>query len=207
MRFELFVALRYLFSRRKQTFISVISVMSILGVALGVGALVVVLGVYNGLTTDMRDKILGANAHAIVLSYVPSAFENAPDLLQRVRAVEGVTGATPFIYTEVMLSGAGGVKGIVLRGIDPQSAPSVLSMLRQMRAARWTICRKRTTRPALLWGMSWPNAWAWAWAAGSTCFPLRGRRRLRAMPRASGHLPWRAFSKPACLSTIPPWPL
>ena len=77
-----------------------------LGVALGVGALVVVLGVYNGLTTDMRDKILGANAHAIVLSYVPSAFENAPDLLQRVRAVEGVTGATPFIYTEVMLSGA-----------------------------------------------------------------------------------------------------
>lgn len=134
MRFELFVALRYLFSRRKQTFISVISVMSILGVALGVGALVVVLGVYNGLTTDMRDKILGANAHAIVLSYVPSAFENAPDVVKRVRAVEGVTGATPFIYTEVMLSGASGVKGIVLRGIDPQSAPSVLSMLRQMRA-------------------------------------------------------------------------
>ena len=59
MSFELFVALRYLFSRRKQTFIYIISLMSILGVAIGVGALVVVLGVYNGLTTDMRDKILG----------------------------------------------------------------------------------------------------------------------------------------------------
>ena len=76
----------------------------------------------------MRDKILGANAHAIVMSYVPSAFENHDDLLDRVRAVQGVTGATPFIYTEVMLSARGGVKGVVLRGIDPRSASSVLSM-------------------------------------------------------------------------------
>ncbi|WP_165077829.1 MULTISPECIES: ABC transporter permease [unclassified Desulfovibrio] len=135
MSFELFVALRYLFSRRKQTFIYVISLMSILGVALGVGALVLVLGVYNGLTTDMRDKILGANAHGIVMSHVPSAFEHdTPALLERIRASEGVTGAMPFIYTEVMLSAGGGVKGVVLRGIDPETAPSVLSMLTELRA-------------------------------------------------------------------------
>ena len=133
MPFELFVALRYLFSRRKQTFIYIISIMSILGVALGVGALVVVLGVYNGLTTDMRDKIIGANAHGIVMSYVPAAFQQHPDLVRRVEAVEHVRGATPFIYTEVMLSAAGGVKGLVLRGIDPESAPKVLSMLREIR--------------------------------------------------------------------------
>ena len=72
MSFEFFVARRYLFSHRKQAFIYVISLMSIIGVALGVAALVVVLGVYNGLTTDMRDKILGANAHGIVLSYMHS---------------------------------------------------------------------------------------------------------------------------------------
>ncbi|MBO5490885.1 lipoprotein-releasing ABC transporter permease subunit [uncultured Desulfovibrio sp.] len=134
MRFELFVALRYLFSRRKQTFIYIISIMSILGVALGVGALVVVLGVYNGLTTDMRDKILGANAHAIVMSHLPSAFETRGNVTEQARSVAGVTGATPFIYTEVMLSAGGGVKGVVLRGIDPQSAPAVLSMLRQIRS-------------------------------------------------------------------------
>lgn len=133
MPFELFVALRYLFSRRKQTFIYVISLMSILGVALGVGALVLVLGVYNGLTTDMRDKILGANAHGIVLSYSQQAFEqDLPGLMERILAVPGVTGATPFIYSEVMLSAGGGVKGVVLRGIDPKSAPKVLSMLRQL---------------------------------------------------------------------------
>lgn len=132
MSFEFFVALRYLFSRRKQTFIYVISLMSILGVALGVGALVIVLGVYNGLTTDMRDKILGANAHGIVMSYLPEAFIRNPDLEKRIRAVPGITGATPFIYTEVMLSAPGGVKGVVLRGIDPESAPKVLTLLQQM---------------------------------------------------------------------------
>ena len=151
MSFELFVALRYLFSRRKQTFIYIISIMSILGVAIGVGALVVVLGVYNGLTTDMRDKILGANAHAIVMSYVPSAFENRSDLLDRVRSVKGVTGATPFIYTEVMLSAGGGVKGVVLRGIDPQSAPAVLSMLRQMRTGTAADLEREGT-PGLIIG-------------------------------------------------------
>lgn len=137
MSFELFVALRYLFSRRKQTFIYVISLMSILGVALGVGALVLVLGVYNGLTTDMRDKILGANAHGIVMSHVPSAFEqDTPALLERIRAVDDVTGAMPFIYTEVMLSAGGGVKGVVLRGIDPATAPNVLSMLTELRSGQ-----------------------------------------------------------------------
>lgn len=151
MSFELFVALRYLFSRRKQTFIYIISLMSILGVALGVGALVVVLGVYNGLTTDMRDKILGANAHAIVMSYLPSAFENDDGLLDRIRSVKGVTGATPFIYTEVMLSAGNGVKGVVLRGIDPESGPHVLSMLRQMRTGSAAALQKEGT-PGLIIG-------------------------------------------------------
>ncbi len=133
MPFELFVASRYLFARRKQAFIYVISLMSILGVALGVGALVIVLGVYNGLTTDMRDKILGANAHGIVMSHLPGAFARKPDLAERICAVPGVTGATPFIYTEVMLSTPGGVKGVVLRGIDPATAPKVLSILQSLR--------------------------------------------------------------------------
>lgn len=134
LSFELFIALRYLFSRRKQTFIYVISLMSILGVALGVGALVVVLGVYNGFTTDIRDKILGANAHAIIMSHVPGKMDDHAKILQDVRAMPGVTGATPFVYTEVMLSAPGGVKGLVMRGIDPESAPNVLGILSNMTA-------------------------------------------------------------------------
>lgn len=133
MSFEFFVARRYLFSHRKQTFIYVISLMSIIGVALGVAALVVVLGVYNGLTTDMRDKILGANAHGIVLSYIPDAFGKNPGLRDEILRTPGVTGATPFIYTEVMLSSGDGVKGLMLRGVDPRTAPGVLSMLKAIK--------------------------------------------------------------------------
>ena len=143
MRFELFVALRYLFARRKQAFIYVISAMSVLGVAIGVAALVVVLGVYNGFTTDIRDKILGANAHIIVsgplaaLAAPPSGPGASPEagasgigaVLRRIDATPGVVGSTPFLYAEGMLSSPRGVKGVVLRGIDPQTAPSVLSML------------------------------------------------------------------------------
>uniref|UniRef100_B8DSH6 Lipoprotein releasing system, transmembrane protein, LolC/E family n=1 Tax=Nitratidesulfovibrio vulgaris (strain DSM 19637 / Miyazaki F) TaxID=883 RepID=B8DSH6_NITV9 len=132
MSFELFVALRYLFARRRQTFISVISVTSILGVALGVASLIVVLGVMNGFTTDLRDKILGANAHGIVMSADRSGLGDAPQLIDKIRQVDGVRGATPFIYSEVMLSTPHGVKGLVLRGIDPQSAPSVLGILSNM---------------------------------------------------------------------------
>lgn len=133
MSFEFFVARRYLFSHRKQAFIYVISLMSIIGVALGVAALVVVLGVYNGLTTDMRDKILGANAHGIVLSYIPDAFGKNPGLRDEILRIPGVTGATPFIYTEVMLSSGDGVKGLMLRGVDPRTAPGVLSMLKAIK--------------------------------------------------------------------------
>ncbi len=132
MSFASFVAKRYLFSRRKQAFIYVISLMSILGVALGVAALVVVLGVYNGLTTDMRDKILGANAHGVVLGSLPDSFALEPDITDVIMATPGVTGATPFIYSEVMLSAGTGVKGLILRGIDPVGAPDVVTMLGAM---------------------------------------------------------------------------
>ena len=133
LSFSTFVATRYLFSKRKQAFIYVISLMSILGVALGVAALVVVLGVYNGLTTDMRDKILGANAHGVVLASLPDSFAVEPDIMKVIEKTPGVTGATPFIYSEVMLSAGTGVKGLILRGIDPEGAPKVLSMLQSVK--------------------------------------------------------------------------
>lgn len=133
MSFEYFIASRYLFNRGRQTFIFVISLMSILGVGLGVGALVLVLGVYNGMSTDLRDKILGANAHGVVLSHASSAFGgDLAGLLKKIKAAPGVAGATPFVYSEVMLSSGAGVKGVVLRGIDPETAPEVLSMLRPL---------------------------------------------------------------------------
>ena len=152
MSFEFFVARRYLFSKRKQAFIYVISLMSVLGVALGVAALVIVLGVYNGLTTDMREKILGANAHGMVLSTLPDGFALDPGVMDRVLATPGVTGATPFIYSEVMLSAGTGVKGRILRGIDPVQAPKVLSMLQTIKRGSVEDLARADTPPGIILG-------------------------------------------------------
>ncbi len=138
MRFELFIAPRYLHAKRKQAFITVISVMSVLGVALGVAALVIVLGVYNGFTTDIRDKILSANAHIIVggvYNSIPA--RESPDaplesILDAVLTVPDVAGATPFLYAEGMISSPRGVKGLVMRGIDPVTAPTTIGMLQNL---------------------------------------------------------------------------
>lgn len=137
MRFELFIALRYLCARSKETFITFISVLSVLGVALGVAALVIVMGVYNGFTTDIRDKIIGANAHVIVTGnvfVVGGKIRELPDVMKLIKSVPGVLGATPFLYAEGMLSSPKGVKGVVMRGIDKTTAPQVISMLGQLQS-------------------------------------------------------------------------
>ena len=128
MRFTLFVALRYLFSRRKQTFISLISVISMLGVALGVAALIVAIGIMNGFTKDLRDKILGVNSHGIIASSNGAVF-NYQRLQAEVEKVPGVAGVTPFVYSEVMISNQSGAKGLILRGVDPKTARQVLAVL------------------------------------------------------------------------------
>ena len=127
MNFELFVSLRYLLARRKQAFISVISLISVLGVAIGVASLIVVLGVMNGFSENLRDKILGINSH-LILGSVKQTIGNYDQLVQKSLQVDGVVAATPFIYYEVMLSTPSGVKGVVLRGVSPQSAGTVLSV-------------------------------------------------------------------------------
>jgi lipoprotein-releasing system permease protein len=131
MSFPLFVARRYLLARRKQAFISVISLISVLGVALGVASLIVVLGVMNGFSEDLRSKILGVNAHVLVSS-VGQGMEDHAGMARKAAALPGVVGVTPFIYSEVMASTTQGVKGVVLRGIDPATAESVLSISRNL---------------------------------------------------------------------------
>ena len=133
MQFELFVSLRYLLARRKQAFISVISLISVLGVAIGVASLIVVLGVMNGFSDNLRDKILGINSHLIVGS-VKQTIPDYGRLVDKSLKVDGIDAATPFIYYEVMLSTPSGVKGVVLRGIDPATAGNVLSVEQDMKA-------------------------------------------------------------------------
>ena len=118
MPFELLIGLRYLKAKRKSAFISIITFISTAGVALGVMALIVVLAVMTGFERDLKDKILGTNAHLVVIrSGAP--MENHATLMERLRSLPGVQAATPFIYNQVMLSTGRNVSGVVLRGIDP----------------------------------------------------------------------------------------
>lgn len=151
MRFELFVALRYLFTLRRNNFISVISLFAVCGVALGVAALIVVIGVMNGFSTDLRDKILGVNAHIIITAY-DGTLDNYHHMTEKIEKVTGVTGVTPFIYSEVMLSSGGGVKGVVLRGVDSESAKGVLSLPGDMLAGGVDSLSKESKVPEIIIG-------------------------------------------------------
>lgn len=120
MPFELFIGLRYLKAKRKSTFISIITFISTAGVALGVMALIVVLAVMTGFEEDLKEKILGTNAHVVVIrSGAP--MDDYQQVMAKLKGFKGVQAATPFIYNQVMLSSGKNVSGVVLRGIDVQS--------------------------------------------------------------------------------------
>lgn len=125
--FELFLGMRYLKAKRKQAFISVITVISALGVMVGVMALVIVLSVMNGFRADLMSKILGVNSHLLVLSY-GGAFKEYESVAEKVRKIDDVVALTPFIYSQVMVNHSGNVSGAILRGIDPKSAGKVVSI-------------------------------------------------------------------------------
>ncbi|HEY2922410.1 MAG TPA: lipoprotein-releasing ABC transporter permease subunit [Candidatus Binatia bacterium] len=127
MRYELFIGLRYLQARRRETFISLITVISVLGVMIGVMTLNVVMAVMSGFEETLRDRLLGINAHiAIIRSGEPMRdYEN---LLQRVSKENGVVAATPTIYGQVMLTAGSRVSGVVVRGIDPDRVNRVVNV-------------------------------------------------------------------------------
>lgn len=127
MRFEVFLATRYLKAKRKQAFISVITVISVVGVMMGVMALIVVLSVMNGFREDLMGKILGVNSHLVVLSY-EGAFLDYERIARDTSTVEGVVATTPFIYSQVMVNSQGSVSGSVLRGIDTPTAGKVIKI-------------------------------------------------------------------------------
>jgi len=119
--FELFLGIKYLKAKRKQRFISVITIISILGVMVGVMALIVVLSVMNGFRADLMSKILGVNSHLLILN-LGGPFSDYRKIEQSVSKEDGIVAVTPFIFTQVMINNSGNVSGAVLRGVDPDSA-------------------------------------------------------------------------------------
>ena len=116
--FEWLVAIRYLRARRKQTVISVITVISILGVAAGVCALIVALAVNNGFQSTLQASLLSATAHVTILERNPSyGIENWEELIPKLKRIPHVVSATPGLYGQVAMKGPLVGAGAVLKGV------------------------------------------------------------------------------------------
>jgi lipoprotein-releasing system permease protein len=136
MPYEFFIGLRYLRARRKQAFVMLTSIIPIGGIFLGVAAMIVVLAVMSGFEEDLKGKILGTNAHVVVMNQKTRGIENYPEIVRRVEKVEGVAAASPFIYQEVMLTSEIGVAGAVMRGIDPAREERVTDLKKNLKWGR-----------------------------------------------------------------------
>jgi lipoprotein-releasing system permease protein len=124
MPFELQVALRYLLAKRRQVFISVISLVSTIGVTVGVAALVISLALMTGLQGELQNKILGSSAHVFV--FKPAAgIDDYRAEVARIRAVPGVIGAAPAVMGKAMITGTGEPGFVAIKGIDPELEASV----------------------------------------------------------------------------------
>ncbi|MBN1827522.1 MAG: lipoprotein-releasing ABC transporter permease subunit [Deltaproteobacteria bacterium] len=127
MAYELLVALRYLRAKRKQTFISTNTIISIGGIFLGVAALIVVLAVMSGFERDLREKILGINSHIVLMEYT-GVMKDYREVLKEISGMKDIVAVTPFIYGQSMIKHQGKVTGVVIRGIEPDTAFSVISI-------------------------------------------------------------------------------
>ncbi|MCD6094152.1 MAG: ABC transporter permease [Candidatus Omnitrophica bacterium] len=122
MFYPFFIALRYLFTKQKERFISLSSLISILGIAVGVGALIVVLGVMSGFDEELKAKMLGANS-PIVVRIPPGA--DSSQVIQALKEMQGVSAIAPFVYGQALIKAENNVQGIILRGIDIEQEAKV----------------------------------------------------------------------------------
>ena len=131
--FELYIATRYLLARRRQAFISLISAVSIAGVAVGVMALVVAQALMTGMQQELRDRIIGSAAHVYVWKITGGGFDDVEAEMARLTTVPGVVGAAPSIVGKAVATASGGEAFISLKGIDPALEAQVTDVARSVR--------------------------------------------------------------------------
>ena len=144
MRYEFWLGLRYLFARRRERFISISAALSISGVALGVTALVTVLSVMTGFDQDIKEKLIGINAHLIVDK--PDGIEDVQALMRTIASMDRVVGVAPFVVGQVLLELPDRRMGVLMRGLDPQREPQVSRMREYLVRGAWPT----QTREALI---------------------------------------------------------
>ncbi len=153
MKYEWFIGLRYLKAKRKQTFISIITVISIVGVTVGVTAMIIVLAVFSGFEKTLKEKILGTQAHLVVLKASQQGMDHYEEVLKQVQEVKGIVSAAPFILNQVMLSSESNVTGAVIKGIDPDRVGKVTELAHNMKAGGLHDLKGESDSPGIILGV------------------------------------------------------
>jgi lipoprotein-releasing system permease protein len=143
MKFELFIALRYLRAKRKQTMVSVISTISILGITAGVMALVIALALSTGFKEDIQGKIIGATSAINLLRIDGTFILDYQELQRKVGAVQHVTGSAPAIFSQVFISSSARNQGANLKGVDPAREGQVSDFFSRIVAGSPHVLDKR----------------------------------------------------------------
>src|SRR5579862_6635091 len=121
MKFELLVAIRYLKAKRKQAVISLITVISVVGVAAGVAALIIALAINAGFRDDLQKRLLGAQAHVSILRKDRGGgISDYLRLTKEVEQIPGVVFAAPAVYQKALMYSAGQANGVIVKGIIPE---------------------------------------------------------------------------------------
>ncbi|HDD44095.1 MAG TPA: lipoprotein-releasing ABC transporter permease subunit [Candidatus Desulfofervidus auxilii] len=139
--YELFIALKYLRAKRRQKFISAITIISIFGVMVGVMALIIVLSVMSGFEKEVRNRILGLNAHIFIFNFKGPLF-NYEKIMTKVEKEKEVLGVAPFVYGQVMINTSYSVSGAILRGIDPERIGKVSNLPHILKAGNLSILKE-----------------------------------------------------------------
>src|SRR6202522_1862193 len=129
MRFELFIASRYLRAKRRQAFIGIITGISIVGVAAGVASLIVALAINNGFRQDLQERLIGSTSHISLLRVADDGIKDWPPLVERLSKQPHVVGAAPAIFEQVLISRGPRARGAVLKGMIPTDERRVGDLL------------------------------------------------------------------------------
>jgi len=147
MRFELFIATRYLRAKRRQAFIGIITGISIVGVAAGVASLIVALAINNGFRQDLQERLIGSTSHVSLLRIADDGIKDWPPLLDRLSKQPHVVAAAPAIFEQVLISRGPRARGAVLKGMIPSAERKVGDLLNTIKEGSATALEEASSEP------------------------------------------------------------
>ena len=147
MRFELFIARRYLRAKRRQAFIGIITGISIAGVAAGVASLIVALAINNGFRQDLQQRLLGSTSHISLMRVADDGIKDWPAVLDRLSNEPHVVAAAPAIFEQVLISRGPRARGAVLKGVIPRYERKVGDLLSTVKEGSATALEDNRTQP------------------------------------------------------------